>query len=144
VWLGASATLRRATAGLAALALGAAACTGSDPPPPPLAIPDADAFDRLLARAPAAAIQPPLTLDAQSCAFARYSPELTEVLPQPFVLIHPLRTQCELWLGRTGFVLEYCLFPRDQLVEIDTSLRLVYRVNDADHCTFGADPPPEP
>ncbi len=127
---------------------GAAACTGSAPPPPPLEIPPHAVFSRLYTRAPAAVVALPLTLDTKSCAFARYNAEPEDdpddPLPLPFVLIHPLRTQCELWLGRTGFVFEYCLYPRDPLVEIDASLQHVFRVLDDEHCTFGTDPPPDP
>jgi hypothetical protein len=124
---------------LATLALCAGACTGSAPPPPPLEMPSNEVFSHLFTRAPAAIVQLPLTLDTESCAFARYSPETAA--PQPFVLIHPLRTQCELWLGRIGFVLEYCLYPREDLVEIDASRPSLFQAIDDQHCVFGADPP---
>ena len=133
-------------AALASLALGAAlaaaagGCTGSAPPPPPLTMPPNEVFGRLFLRAPSAVLEPPITLDTKSCAFALYSIDPSDE-PKAFVMIHPLRTQCELWLGRTGFVLEYCLYPREELVEIDTSLRHVFRILDDEHCTFGADPP---
>lgn len=125
----------------------AAACTGSAPPPPPLTLPPNEVFSRLYTRAPIAVVAFPLTLDTKSCAFARYNAEPEDdpddPLPLPFVLIHPLRSQCELWLGRTGFVFEYCLYPREPLVEVDASLQHVFRVLDDEHCTFGADPPPD-
>jgi hypothetical protein len=121
------------------LALDAGACTGGPPPPPPITMPSNEVFGRLFMRAPAAVIQLPLILDTKSCAFALYLADAPE--PQPFVLIHPLRTRCELWLGRTGFVFQYCLYPREELVEIDGSLQHLFRIVDDEHCTFGADPP---
>lgn len=117
------------------LALGA--CTGEDPPQPPLEIPSMDVFNRLTKRAPRAAVTLPLTLDTKSCSFARYAQDTD---PQPFVLIHPLRTQCELWLGRSTTVLQYCRFPREELVEIDASLGHVFRILEEEHCTLGAGP----
>ena len=111
------------------------ACTGEDPPPPPLEIPPHDVFTRLSKRAPRAAVTLPLTLDTRSCAYARYAQDTTPTA-QPFVLIHPLRSQCELWLGRATTVLQYCRFPREDLVEIDASLGHVFRILDEEHCTF--------
>lgn len=121
-------------AALASLAL-AAACTGSAPTPPPLEMPPNDVFNRLFKRAPTATVKLPLTLDTKSCAFALYT-AATQSGPVPFVMIHPLRTQCELWLGRIGFVFEYCLYPREGLVEIEGLAQGLFRIDDDEHCIF--------
>ena len=131
--------VRPAVLAMLGLAAGTGACTGDPPPAPPVTMPSNEVFGRLFMRAPATVVQLPLILDTKSCAFALYLGGASE--PQPFVLIHPVRSRCELWLGRTGFVFEYCLYPREDLVEIDGSLRYLFRILDDEHCTLGADPP---
>lgn len=121
-----------------------AACTGSPPPEPPLELPPSDVFERLAANAPTAGVQPPLTLDLKSCTFAQYLAPLSHG-DETFALIHPLRSHCELWLGAyLDFgrgVLQYCRFPREDLLPIDQGVLTSFRVDDPEHCVSELDDP---
>ena len=133
--------------GALAIASAGAACTGSAPPEPPIEMPPSDVFERLEANVPTADVRPPLTLDLKSCTFARYLAQLPNG-DSTFVLIHPLRSRCELWLGGDSDFgrgeLEYCSFPREDLLPIGQGVLTLFRVDDPAHCVFESDPPPPP
>lgn len=138
--------MRRAA--VTGLVLGAVAaspgCTGDAPPEPPLEMPPREALDELVARAPSARVQHSLTIDTKSCTFARYVTQFG-TYPETFVLLHPLRSRCEVWLGTLFFQadLEYCLFPREDLVPIDEDPRKpLFRIGDPGHCVDDGGLPP--
>jgi hypothetical protein len=134
--------------GISALLLGTglAACTGSAPPEPPIELPPGEVLDNLAHRAPVARVVPPLILDAKSCTFARYVARARNGR-DTFVLIHPLRSRCELWLGLSLGIgdLEYCRFPREDLIPVGMDpFTGGFQIDDLEHCVFASDaPPPE-
>jgi hypothetical protein len=110
-------------------------------------MPPLDVFERLAADVPTAAVLLPLIVDTKSCTFARYVARLPGTVFQTFVLLHPLRTRCELWVGRfdRSADLEYCRFPREDLLLIGADAAgTSFRIDDPEHCVFASDPPPPP
>jgi hypothetical protein len=96
--------------------------------------PGFEIFDPLYQRAPHAEVQAPITLDTRSCAYARYTHSSQSYFT--FVLVHPLRSKCELWLGATGTSSQYCRFDRAGLVEVELD-GAVLRVTDEEApCVF--------
>ena len=140
-----AATVRLAASGLVLGTLaGGAGCTGSAPPEPPIEMPPPDVLARLEASVPTTRVLSPITIDTKSCTFARYLARLSGTV-QTFVLLHPLRTRCELWLGRfePSANLEYCRFPREDLLPIGTDAAgRAFRIDDPEHCVFASDLPP--
>ena len=80
-----------------------------------------------------------IILDARSCTFARYVARAQG--RDTFVLIHPLRSRCELWLGLApGTNLEYCRFPREDLIPIGMNpVTGGFQIEDPEHCFFASD-----
>jgi hypothetical protein len=97
----------RATIVLAGLLAGCFDTDGGET----IADPGGEIFDPLLINAPTAPITPPITLDSASCAYARYTAPIG--VGTSFVLVHPSRTKCELWLGLANVAKQYCRFDRD-------------------------------
>ena len=81
-----------------------------------IADPGGDIFHPLFRRAPHAEIQAPITLDTKSCAYALYTQTAGALVT--FVLIHPLRSKCELWLGANGITAQYCRFDRKHTARV--------------------------